>query len=226
MKVLDLFSGLKGWSEAFEDRGHKVTTVDIEPRFKPTILNDIMNLTPKDFEKYGQFDIILASPPCNCFSVMSISRHWNKDKTPKEDTKKAIQMIGHTIELILNLHPRWWILENPRGMMRRVLGKPSVETTFAAWLTLKDIEFMSSKSGKEHFNKNYFVKKPTDLWGVIPKRVKWKEPKKWEYAPRGSRKGIQGIKRADLRAKIPYGLSLAICLACEKEITNIGDKRA
>lgn len=35
MKVLDLFSGLGGWSAAFKDRGHTVFTVDVHPDFKP-----------------------------------------------------------------------------------------------------------------------------------------------------------------------------------------------
>lgn len=38
MRVLDLFSGLGGWSAAFRDRGHEVITLDIEPKFKPDIV--------------------------------------------------------------------------------------------------------------------------------------------------------------------------------------------
>jgi hypothetical protein len=209
MRVLDLFSGLGGWSQAFKDRGHEVVTVDINPKFNPTIVADVMNLTPKDFEKYGQFDIILASPPCNCFSVASVYRHWDKDtKRPKdEETRHAIRLVGHTIWLILNLQPRWWILENPRGMMRKVLGKPVVTTYFASWQTEND-------NRKPVF-------KATDLWGVIPEGIKWKKPKTWQDAPRGARTGTQGIKDAELRAKIPYGLSLAVCLACERELKSI-----
>jgi hypothetical protein len=60
--------------------------------------------------------------------------------------------------------------------------------------------------------------KATDLWGVLPD-VKWDKPKTWVKAPRGSRTGTQGIKDSALRAKIPYGLSLAVCLACEREMT-------
>jgi hypothetical protein len=53
---------------------------------------------------------------------------------------------------------------------------------------------------------------------VIPKGIRWEKPKDWQKAPRGARAGIQGIKDTELRAKIPYGLSLAICLACEREL--------
>jgi len=215
MKVLDLFSGLKGWSQAFEDRGHLVVTVDIDKKFNPTICADVMSLTAEDFESYGSFDLVLASPPCNCFSIASVYRHWNKrTRRPKDNaTRKAINLVGHTIKLILDLNPKWWILENPRGMLRNVLGLPSKTTFFAAW--------------------NHFAYKPTDLWGVLPP-IEWRKPRKWQKAPRGSKSGTQGVtgktvkawpsnmadfvRKPELRAKIPYGLSLAVCLACEKEL--------
>jgi site-specific DNA-cytosine methylase len=30
-------------------------------------------------------DVIWASPPCTTFSVASIGRYWNKDRTPKHE---------------------------------------------------------------------------------------------------------------------------------------------
>ena len=81
MKVLDLFSGLGGWSQAFKDRGHLVFTVDIEPKFKPNMTADILNLSAQDFPKVSSgWDVILASPPCNAFSVASVYRHWKDGK--------------------------------------------------------------------------------------------------------------------------------------------------
>ena len=221
MKVLDLFSGLGGWSNAFKDRGHKVVTLDIEQKFNPTICTDIMKVKPEEIlEGYGEFDIILASPPCNCFSVASVYRHWDKDtRMPKdEQTYESIKLVGHTINLILNMFPRWWILENPRGMLRNVLGKPSATIFYGAY-GLK-------------------VLKPTDLWGRLP-NIKWKQPVKWEKAPRGSHSGVQGIdakyvkanqrwgrwrqddktiRTPELRALVPYELSMAICIHCEKKL--------
>ena len=219
MKVLDMFSGLGGFSQAFKDRGHDVVTIDIEKKFNPTICTDIMKITPKELiEGYGEFDIVLASPPCNCFSVASEYRHWDKKtKKPKDQqTREAIKLIGHTINMIMNLQPRFWILENPRGMLRNVLGKPTVTTFFASW--------------------GHWALKPTDLWGVHPE-IDWKKPKKWEKAPRGSKTGVQGIngnkyqkaypenmsmkvRKPELRALIPYELSMAICIACEKELNR------
>jgi hypothetical protein len=46
-RVLDLFSGLGGFSSAFADSERwRVTTVDIEPRFDPDIQADVFELRP------------------------------------------------------------------------------------------------------------------------------------------------------------------------------------
>ena len=37
LRVLDLFAGEKGWSQAFADAGHIVVTVELNPAQNPTI---------------------------------------------------------------------------------------------------------------------------------------------------------------------------------------------
>ncbi len=74
MKVLDLFSGLEGWASVFRARGHDVTTLDFDPRFGADIQIDILKL--RSLEEFGAFDVVCASPPCETFSVASISTHW------------------------------------------------------------------------------------------------------------------------------------------------------
>ncbi len=103
MKVLDLFSGLGGWSQAFLDRGHEIVTVDNDEKFKPDICADMMILSAGSFGNPGKFDVILASPPCNCFSVMTISRYWTPDGRPKEGAQYGISLVAHTIKTILDL---------------------------------------------------------------------------------------------------------------------------
>lgn len=36
IKVLDLFSGLGGWSNCWREAGHEVETLDLDPRFGAT----------------------------------------------------------------------------------------------------------------------------------------------------------------------------------------------
>lgn len=193
MKVVDLFSGLGGFSEAFLNRGHDVVRYDNDERFKDvpkTIIRDVGELKGPDLK--GS-DIVLASPPCQHFSIAAVCHHW-KDLEPTEETQKVIRLVKYTKHIIEEANPRYYIIENPRGMMRRVLGMPDRFVCLAAY-------------GKK-------AKKPTDLWGRFPP-IDWKMPFKWEKAPRGSKTGVQGYKNAAEAAKIPYDFSLAVCLAVE-----------
>jgi len=110
MKVLDLFSGLGGFSQAFKDRGHTVITVDNEPKFKPDICKDIIKLSKKDFNGYN-FDIILASPPCTEFSKDNMPSSWNKNRSVNPDTL----LLQKTLKIIYWIKPRYWIVENVSG---------------------------------------------------------------------------------------------------------------
>ena len=40
-RVLDLFAGLRGWSDAWAARGHGVRSLDFDPRFEVTYHRDI-----------------------------------------------------------------------------------------------------------------------------------------------------------------------------------------
>ena len=64
MKVLDLFAGTGSATKAFEDNGHEVIKVELDEYFEAHE-RDILKLTPEYLtNKYGQFDFVWASPPC------------------------------------------------------------------------------------------------------------------------------------------------------------------
>lgn len=177
-KVLDLLSGLKGWSAAFTDRGHDVTTLDLDPRFGADHVRDLMTVGDLS-ELGGPFDVVLASPPCECFSVMTIGRNWNKDRTPKtERAAAALALAHHTFALIEAAKPKWYVVENPRGMLRKVAPRPPDATVWYC-----------------RYGAPYG--KPTDLWtnlnGGMPTGWALCRPMGWdhEYAPRGSDAGTQ-----------------------------------
>lgn len=197
LNVVDLFSGLGGFSQAFVDRGHHVERYDNDIKFKDipfTILKDVMELTPVGLEG---MDIILASPECRCFSVAADHHHWPKG-IPTDETKEQIRIVKYIVKIIQEANPEYWILENPSGRMRRVLGKPSITTAWCAWGTP--------------------YKKPTDLWGKLPP-IDWKIPISWEPNPSGgagNRMPNDPYPRDPAkRALIPYEFSLAVCLAVE-----------
>lgn len=212
MRVLDLFSGLGGFSKAFKDHGHEVVTVDIEPSFNCDITKDVFDLKAEDL---GYFDVILASPPCNNFSVLTIGRNWKHGRPRNEKTLKSLELVKHTIKLIEEMKPKFWILENPVGMLRKQ-------------------NFMNNYNRRTITQCQYGRKerKATDLWGSLPKTfiIKKCNPGSLCHTNvrRGEHKGIQGTtfngksvgfyEAQKLRALIPYGLSLAICEACEREL--------
>jgi hypothetical protein len=111
MKVLDLFSGLGGWSQPFKDRGHKVVTVDNDSKFKPDYCVDVLTLTKKDVMAMGYFDVILASPPCTEFSKDNMPDSWNKNRTVNPNTL----LLQKTLKIIWWIKPKYWIIENVSG---------------------------------------------------------------------------------------------------------------
>ena len=65
-----------------EECGWDVTTLDVTPKFKPTILADIRQW---DYRRYFESatapDIIWASPPCRTFTVQAWGRHRSQSGT-------------------------------------------------------------------------------------------------------------------------------------------------
>ena len=126
MKILDLFCGTKSIAKAFEERGHETYTVDWNKDFNPTLCADIGNLSTEDIITLcnGKPDVIWASPDCTTFSVAAIGRHRYDNGSgillPKTEYAKLCDRIdAHVIELIQELSPKYWFIENPRGGMRK-----------------------------------------------------------------------------------------------------------
>lgn len=151
MKVLELFSGTASFSNVARERGHECITLDNDPRFKPDICKDIMDLS---YDGLGDFkaDIIWASPPCECFSVNTIGRNWNPNYTPKsEKAEKALKTVARTMDWIEILDPGFYIVENPRAMLRKMAVMdewPRKTVTYCQY-------------GERRM-------KPTDLWTNVP----------------------------------------------------------
>lgn len=190
--VLDLFSGLRGWSDPFAAAGWSVVTVDNDPAFGSSMIADVLSLP----DNFGVgYDVILASPPCTCFSTMTFSHHWRPGRVPRtKEALVAMQLVEKTVKIIEVAGPKFWVIENPRAMLRKLDLIPGRRET--VWYC---------RYGEQRA-------KPTDLWGGFPRG--WAPRPECRNgasdhlaAPRGSRTGTQGGLGKALSAKIPFQLA-------------------
>ena len=75
--LLELFSGTGSVGKVFREAGWRVTSVDCESKFNPTICWDVLGLEPRLVE--GRVDLIWASPPCTHYSIARTTA-----KTPRD----------------------------------------------------------------------------------------------------------------------------------------------
>ena len=180
MRILDLFSGLGGATAPWIDRGHEVVTVDRDERFDSTIHADVMGLNTACLDLEGPYDFIWASPPCQAFSVMTISQCWTPDGRPKESARKALALVSHTLELITELDPRAWLMENPVGMLR-----------------VQEVVRPYERRTVTYCRYGMPYRKATDLWGGFPPTLRLKRPCRQGARchvanPRNVKSGVQG----------------------------------
>lgn len=138
--ILDLCGGTGSWSKPYADAGYTVHNITL-PEY------DIKNFIsiPADGELryyldnahigiYKVFEIkniygILAAPPCDQFSIAR-----NRHKTPR-DLTGAFEIVKKCLEIIwicsLCGNLKFWCLENPKGLLVHLLGKPPFK--FERW---------------------------------------------------------------------------------------------
>lgn len=184
VNILELFCGTKSFVRAAEEAGHKTFTIDFDAQFDPDLCMDIRDIALEMIP--FKPDVIWASPPCTCFSVASIGKHWNRDHTPKTDeAQEALIILDKTIDLIKALNPQYYFIENPRGKMRKM---PAMN--FAPrMVTVTYCQYGDTRM------------KPTDIW---TNHLTWNPLPICKNgdschtpAPRGSRTGTQGLDKVD-----------------------------
>jgi site-specific DNA-cytosine methylase len=196
MKILDLFSGLGGASQAFvEDPKWEVQRIE-----NNELLNQVPGTTMKsvyelrdelvEMEKQGYvpsdtIDLIWASPPCVEFSL-AYSSPQSIALREKRDYQPDLRAVEATIEIIRILKPRYWVIENVRGAV----------TWFKPLLG----------SQAKVINHSIF------MWGNFPAFVNPKIDSK-EVGAGSSKDPL----RANKRALIPYAVSKALKDAIETQ---------
>lgn len=209
MKVLELFAGNRCIGKAFEKQGHKVYSVEWDKSFKDINLNaDIGKLTAEVIVKeFGYPDIIWASPDCTTYSVAAISHHRRREengslKPISEYAMFCDNVNKNVMELIEQLKPKYYFIENPRGGFRKMDFVRNIPRHTITYCKYGDTRMKPTDIFTNHENPMF-----------IP-ICKNGDPCH-ESAPRGSRTGTQGIKGKSNRSNIPEQFCDHIVKICE-----------
>ncbi len=213
MRILELFSGTESFSKVARERGHETFTVELDRSFNPDLCVDILDFNISMLpEEFRNPHIIWASPLCTTFSVASIRHYWENGKPKNEKTLHGIKIVKKTIEIIKQLNPKFFIIENPRGMLRK-----------------QDFIQALKRDTVTYCQYGLSIQKPTDLWNNLnwnPRPMCKPGADCHQRASRGARKGLQAINNSFsnlgsrgkvTRAIVPKDLCLEIIKHCEKE---------
>lgn len=201
MKTLELFGGSCSFSRVAEKRGHEIYTTDSETfdwveEETDMYIDQVCDIFDFDIGKIPyKPEIIWSSPPCTSFSIAAVRHHWVDNKTPKSD--KAIlglKIVEKTIEIIQSIKPKYWFIENPRGLLRKQDMMQNLPRKTVTYCKYGDMRM-----------------KPTDIWTNCnfqerPMCSPGNKDCHHEPAPRGSSTGTQGLKNDYERSKIPAEL--------------------
>ena len=145
---------------------------------------------------------------CTTYSIAAISHHRRKEEDGNlcavSDYAKFCDKVNiHTLELIKELNPKFWFIENPRGGLRKMRfmrGLPRYTITYCQYGDTR--------------------MKPTDIFTNHP-APDFKPPCHngdpcHVAAPRGAKTGTQGLNGHVERSIIPDQLCDHIVEICEK----------
>lgn len=178
--ILDLCGGTGSWSKPYKDAGYDVRLL--------TLPIDIRTLEMIKEPVHG----ILAAPPCTEFSF---AKHYHGKGNYSHDFKEGLSVVDACLRFITICKPKWWVMENPRGYLRRFLGEPVM--TFNPW----------------EYGDLY--QKKTDLWGNFTKpRPTHAKPRKMLKFSLLKSKDIHPemygiLSRTERRAMTPKGFAKA-----------------
>lgn len=109
--IIDLCCGIG----RFESPNEDVISIDIQRKVKPTIIADIRYLPLKPKLKPR---LCHASPPCTYFSYARFSNGWGYDCL---GVAEGLDLVAACFRAFDWLEPKMWTLENPQGVLNRII---------------------------------------------------------------------------------------------------------
>jgi len=205
--MIEFFSGSGNLANTFRNEGYKTLTIDSNVKNNPDLVLDILNLNPGSLPNdFKNPDVIHFGVPCTKFSIAGNQNNFTNFMPNNVESCIALALVYKCLDLIKILKPKYWLIENPIGYLRK-------------------FPFMERLPKKEVWYCQYGNKtaKPTDFWtnlsSWIPKKCFNNNPNcNHERAPRGTQTGTQGLSNAYYRGIYPKLLCEEIVLACEDKL--------
>tara|TARA_R110001583_G_scaffold31420_7_gene107476 strand:+ start:735 stop:1760 length:1026 start_codon:yes stop_codon:yes gene_type:complete len=223
LQTMELFSGTGSFSQVALKRGHKIKTFDLADHADELVegTHTQCDVLDRSVVYPDRVDMLWASPPCTTFSVASLGHHWGGGKKayiPKtKECQIGLDILERTVQLVAKIKPRKWYIENPRGVMRKVIDALFDKHGITDYVR-HTITYCKYRDSKGQYEKRM---KPTDVWTNDKEWIPREKCKNYRYdsegniidkhchhesARRGAKTGTQGLKGARERSVIPSEL--------------------
>ena len=146
-RILSLCDYTGVWSKPYRDNGYEVIQVDLKYG------QDIRLFCYQD-DIHG----IIAQPPCTHFA--GSGARWWKQKGEKP-LLEGLALVDACLRFVAVCNPKWWVLENPVGRLKRWIGNPKFRYNPCDFALLAD------------YPQEEAYTKKTCLWGnfIIPSLI-------------------------------------------------------
>ena len=162
-QTVELFSGkTQAFSQIASALGYSTFTVDVDPGCSPNLVADIRLLKSADIPQCPL--ILWATPPDS--PAFHDARQWASDGSWFPETtaaETAIELYRATVNLISEINPTWWFVENPTTLLRKMPVNTSFNRGYPSRIrhALKHAAYGGNQIGQSDILTNAYWWKPS-----------------------------------------------------------------